>query len=187
MATIDTILEQIGKADFDVHGLLKLRSAVEARLVEMRRDLTKQLDAMVTVFGGGEGGAPAAARPAGAKRGRKPGPKAASAKPAGKRGPKPGKKRGPKPGSWSKRAPRSGTHSVGKHSGLSVADAVRKAIESKGGKASATEIKKIFENAGDKRNLNFTLLGEAGAIKRVAFEQKKPGQKGRAAGIYAVA
>lgn len=185
MAAIDTILEQIGKADFDVHGLLKLRSAVEARLVELRRDLTKQLDAMQNVFGADD--APKATGSTGAKRGRKPGPKAGSAKPAGKPGPKAGKKRGPKPGSWSKRAPRSGTHSVGKHSGLSVADAVRKAIESKGGKASATEIKKIFENAGDKRNLNFTLLVEAGAIKRVAFEQKKPGQKGRAAGIYSAA
>lgn len=179
MALIDTLLDQIGKSEFDIHALLKLRGAIEDRLLSQRRDLMKQLDAMANAFGGAASvrdSRPSARSGAGSalKARAKPGPKA-------------GGKRGGKAGRWSKRAARRGTHAAGKHAGLSVADAVRKVIEAKGGKVSAGEIKKAFGAAGDKRNLNFTLLTQNGAIKRTGFEPKRPGQKGRAAGIYAVA
>jgi hypothetical protein len=52
---------------------------------------------------------------------------------------------------------------------------------------SAAEIKKHFAAAGDRRNLNFTLLSRSGLVKRTGFEKKEEGKKGRAGGIYALA
>lgn len=164
MASTETLLEQVGRADLDIHALLKLRGAIEDRLVAKRRDLMKQLEAMEGAF------ATAAPAAAPAKRGRPAGKAStapATAKPAGKR------KRGP-----------NAKNSAGKHADMSVAEAVRKVISQKGGKASAGEIKKAFDAAGDRRNLNFTLLVRANTVKRVGSDTKKDGKKGRVGGVY---
>ncbi|MFO0827360.1 MAG: hypothetical protein U0572_04350 [Phycisphaerales bacterium] len=168
MATSDSILDQINKAGLDIHALLRIRSSVEQLLVAKRRDLEKQLAAMSDAFGAvparrGPG------RPAGSKNAA---PAAASAAPSA--------------GGKRKRVRRVASNNPGKHNGLSVAAAVRKIIEAKGGKASASEIKKAFDAAGDKRNLNFTLLVRAGSVKRTGSDKKKSGEKGRAGGIYAI-
>lgn len=160
MASLDSLLDQIAKSDLDIAVLLRIRSAVEDRLASCRKELQKQLAAVEGAMAAGTGVMPRASTPA-PRRGR----------PAG---------------SVKRRAARSGTNAAGKHAGLSVAAAVTKALQSRGGKASASEIKKIFATAGDKRNLNFTLLTQAGTVKRVGFEQKKDGRKGRAGGIYAI-
>ena len=168
MATVDALLEQINKADLDIHALLKIRSAVEDRLVGRRRELMKQLEAMEGAFGSAATAAPAP------KRGR-PAGKASSA-PAAKAPVAKGKrKRGP-----------NAKNSEGKHAGMSVAAAVQKVITQKGGKLSAGEIKKAFDAAGDRRNLNFTLLVRANTVKRVGSDTKKDGKKGRVGGVYAV-
>lgn len=86
-----------------------------------------------------------------------------------------------------RRARRNAANSPGKHQGLSVADAVRKVIGSKGGKLSTAQIKKHFADAGDTRNLNFTILVRSGVLKKVGTESKREGKKGRAGGIYSVA
>lgn len=86
-----------------------------------------------------------------------------------------------------RRAGRSAANTPGRHSGMSVADAVRKVISGKGGKLSTAQIKKAFTDAGDTRNLNFTILVRSGVLKKVGTETKRDGKKGRAGGIYAVA
>lgn len=86
-----------------------------------------------------------------------------------------------------RRTRRSAANTPGKHQGLSVADAVRKVISAKGGKLSTAQIKKYFNDAGDTRNLNFTILVRSGVLKKVGTESKKEGKKGRAGGIYSVA
>jgi|JI102314A1RNA_FD_contig_31_1385180_length_730_multi_5_in_0_out_0_2 hypothetical protein len=85
-----------------------------------------------------------------------------------------------------RRAGRSTANTPGRHSGMSVADAVRKVISGKGGKLSTAQIKKAFTDAGDTRNLNFTILVRSGVLKKVGTETKRDGKKGRAGGIYAV-
>jgi hypothetical protein len=82
---------------------------------------------------------------------------------------------------------RNARNTPGKHQGMSVAEAVRKVISAKGGKLSTAQIKKYFADAGDTRNLNFTILVRSGFIKKVGTESKKEGKKGRAGGVYAVA
>ncbi|MBL9121763.1 MAG: hypothetical protein JNL80_17800 [Phycisphaerae bacterium] len=86
-----------------------------------------------------------------------------------------------------RRTRRNAANTPGKHQGMSVAEAVRKIISSKGGKLSTAQIKKYFSDAGDTRNLNFTILVRGGVLKKVGTESKKEGKKGRAGGIYAVA
>ncbi|MDZ4829886.1 MAG: hypothetical protein SGJ09_06765 [Phycisphaerae bacterium] len=162
MATTETLLEQVNRADLDIHALLKLRGAIEDRLVSKRGDLMKQLEAMEGAFG-----TSIAARP---KRGRPAGKTSTTAAPAKSNGKR---KRGPNT-----------KNSAGKHADMSVADAVRKVIGQKGGKASAGEIKKAFDAAGDRRNLNFTLLVRANTVKRVGSDIKKDGKKGRVGGVY---
>lgn len=98
----------------------------------------------------------------------------------------PAPKRG-RPAGGKRRAGRRAANTPGRHQGLSVADAVRKVISSKGGKLSTAQIKKAFSDAGDTRNLNFTILVRAGVLKKVGTETKRDGKKGRAGGIYAVA
>lgn len=86
-----------------------------------------------------------------------------------------------------RRAGRNSANTPGRHQGLSVAEAVRKVISAKGGKLSTAQIKKAFGDAGDTRNLNFTILVRGGVLKKVGTETKRDGKKGRAGGIYAVA
>jgi len=89
-----------------------------------------------------------------------------------------------KPGA---RKARSGTKPPGRHEGLSVADAVRKVISAKGGKASAGDIKEAFAKAGDKRVLNFTILVNAGVLRRAGDAPRIKGKKGRAGSLYCAA
>src|SRR5262245_9151932 len=154
MPSVD-LVEQINRSDLDLRTLLRLRTALDQRLVAKRRDLEQQLQEMQALGTG--------AAPTGKRRGRPPGSGAKSS------------------GGGGRRRARKSTNSAGKHSGISVADAVRKVIEAKGGKLPASEIKKAFDAAGDRRNLNFTLLVRSGALKRNGFEARKG--KGRAGGI----
>ncbi len=160
MAAIDSLFEQVAKSDLDIAVLLKLRNALDEKLAAKHRDLKRQLAAVEEAMADG----PPDAAPS--RRGRP------ARKAAGRRG---------------RRGGAAGAKPAGKHAGMSVIAAVQKAIQAKGGKASAADIKKAFASAGDKRNLNFTLLTRGGGIKRVGFEAKKEGHKGRAGGIYAAA
>lgn len=179
MAQLDSILEQINRSELDILALLKLRTAVEDKLTARHRDLRKQLAAVEGAMGAGrDAGAPAAASSAApARRGRRPGRPARTAAPAG----------AAKSAGKSRRGGARSARSSGKHGEMSVGEAVVALLKAKGGKMSAAEIKKHFAAAGDRRNLNFTLLSRGGLVKRTGFEKKEEGKKGRAGGIYALA
>jgi hypothetical protein len=177
MAQLDSILEQINKSDLDILALLKLRSTVEDKLTARHRDLRKQLAAVEDAMGVGAEASAAVAGSAGGqvRRGRRPGRPARSAASAGK------------PARKSRRGGARSARTSGKHGEMSVGEAVVALLKAKGGKMSAAEIKQHFAAAGDRRNLNFTLLSRAGLVKRIGFEKKEEGKKGRAGGIYALA
>jgi hypothetical protein len=168
MATLETLIDQLTKSDLDILALLKLRGSIDRKIAAVRDGLRRQLEqvegalADASADSEGSGGGSRRGRPAGGKA--KPRKKAARR--TGKRG---------------------SAAIAGKHAGLSVADAVKKIFEAKGGKLATADLKKSFVAAGDKRNLNFTILVRQGLLKRVGFEARKEGKKGRAGGIYTLA
>jgi hypothetical protein len=162
MASIETLLEQVSKSDLDITALLKLRSTVEDRISSARRSIQKQLEALDGAMSSASASA-SAASPAPARRGR----------PVGSVNRK-------------RRVGRPSAGSAGKHAGMTVAEAVRKVLSKGGGKMSTSQIKKAFDDAGDTRVLNFTILVSGGVLKKVGTESKKDGKKGRAGGIYAL-
>jgi hypothetical protein len=167
MASIESLLEQVSKSDLGVAALVRLRAAIDQRLVAASEDLDRQraaIEAALSSIGRAKPGRPAKA-PRAAVAASAP---SAPAAPAGRRKRRAG-----------------GAGGAGKHAGLSVADAVRKVI-GKGNKMSAAQIKKAFNDAGDKRILNFTILARGGVVKRVGLEKKEPGSRGRAGGIYSL-
>lgn len=166
MATLDSIIDQIAKSDLDILGLLKLRTTIEDRLSARHRELRKQLAAV-------EGAMPGAGGDDEPKQTRRRGRSSAARKT-------------PVRARKTRRRSR-GAGGSGKHAGMSVSEAVVALLKSKGGKMSAAEIKKSFVSAGDRRNLNFTLLTRSGTVKRTGFEAKKEGKKGRVGGIYSLA
>lgn len=68
---------------------------------------------------------------------------------------------------------------------IPVAQVVLNVIAANKGKASTSQIRKAFEEAGDERGFNLSALAAAGIINKVGEEEKAEGQKGRAPGIYA--
>jgi hypothetical protein len=161
MASIESLLEQVSKSELDITALLKLRSAVEDKISAVRRSIQKQLEAL---DGAMTSASSAGSSPAPARRGR----------PVGSKNRK-------------RRVGRPSAAGAGKHSGMTVAEAVRKVVSKGGGKMSTSQIKKAFDDAGDARILNFTILVSGGVLKKVGTEPKKDGKKGRAGGIYALA
>ncbi len=160
MASIESLLEQVSKSELDITALLKLRGAVEDKISSVRRSIQKQLEAL----DGAMASSSASSSPAPARRGR----------PVGSTNRK-------------RRVGRPSAGSAGKHAGMTVAEAVRKVVGKGGGKMSTSQIKKAFDDAGDTRILNFTILVSGGVLKKVGTEPKKDGKKGRAGGIYALA
>jgi hypothetical protein len=148
MASIETLMDQVSKSDLDIAALVRLRGAVDAKLLAASAELDRQKATIERALD--------------SRRHR-----AAPSSGGGRRG-------------------RNASHSAGRHSGMSVAESLRKVI-GKGGKMSAAQIKSAFDEAGDNRILNFTILTRSGVVKRVGLEKKEEGRKGRAGGIYAVA
>lgn len=158
MSSPRALVRSVQNAKLDLEGLLEIRRALDQRLEKQRSSLAAT---MRTIDG-------ALAIPPGGKA------SVARALLGGLR----------TPGS---RKARSGTKPPGRHEGLSVADSVRKVIGSKGGKASAGEIKEAFARAGDKRVLNFTILVNTGILKRAGDAPRIKGRRGRAGCMYTVA
>lgn len=152
------LIRSVQTADLDLEGLLEVRRALDQRLEKQRSTLALTIKSIDGALAIPPGGRPSVAR----------------ALLGGMRTP-------------GTRKARSGTKPPGRHEGLSVADSVRKVINSKGGKASAGEIKEAFARAGDKRVLNFTILVNTGILKRAGDAPRIKGRRGRAGCMYTVA
>jgi len=158
MSSPRALIRTVQSAKLDLQGLLEVRRALDQRLEKERSSLSLTLKSIDGALATPPGGRAAVARMLlGGLR---------------------------MPGS---RKARSGTKPPGRNEGLSVADAVRKAITAKGGKASAGEIKEAFARAGDKRVLNFTILVNTGVLKRAGDAPRIKGRRGRAGCMYTIA
>jgi hypothetical protein len=84
-------------------------------------------------------------------------------------------------------AGRRSVHNAGRNEGLTVGEAVRRAIAAGGGRLSTSQIREAFDEVGDRRPINHAVLVLSGQLKVVGKERRQPGKRGRGGTVYRAA